>query len=92
MITGAKFFTDAMKSMPPDIQKQVDMSMAISDGIARILSRRGLSQKDLARMMGKSETEVSRWLAGTHNFTLSTIAKISTALGEDLIKTCPRHF
>lgn len=87
MITGAKFFTDAMKGMPPDVQKQVDMSMAISDGIARILSRRGLSQKDLAKMMGKSETEVSRWLAGTHNFTLSTIAKISTALGEDLIKT-----
>lgn len=44
MITGAKFFTEAMKSIPPEIQKQVDISMAVSDVIANILSKRGLSQ------------------------------------------------
>ena len=86
MITGAKFFTEAIKSIPPEIQKQVDLSMGISDAIAQILSRRGLSQKDFARIMGKTETEVSRWLAGRHNFTLSTLSKISVALGEDIIE------
>ena len=35
------------------------------------------------------ETEVSRWLSGTHNLTLSTICKISTALGEDIV-TVPK--
>lgn len=86
MITGANFFTEAIKSIPPEIQKQVDLSMGISDAIAQILSRRGLSQKDFARIMGKTETEVSRWMAGRHNFTLSTLSKISVALGEDIIK------
>lgn len=86
MITGAKFFTDAIQSIPPEIQKQVDLSMAISDAIASILSKRGLSQKDFAKMMGKTETEVSRWLAGRHNFTLATLAKISTVLKENLIQ------
>lgn len=86
MITGAKFFTDAISNIPPEIQKQVDMSMALSDAIAQVLSKRKLSQKDFAKMMGKTETEVSRWLAGRHNFTLSTIAKISVALGVDLVK------
>lgn len=86
MMTGAKFFTDAIQSIPPEIQKQVDLSMAISDAIASILSKRGLSQKDFARMIGKTETEVSRWLAGRHNFTLATLAKISSALKEDLIQ------
>ncbi len=86
MITGAKFFTDAVNNIPPEIQKQVDMSMAISDAIAQVLSERGLSQKDFAKLMGKTETEVSRWLAGRHNFTLSTIAKISVALGVDLVR------
>ena len=37
-------------------------------------------------MMGKTETEVSRWLSGTHNLTMATICKISAALGEDVIK------
>jgi transcriptional regulator with XRE-family HTH domain len=35
--------------------------------------------------MGKTETEVSRWLSGTHNLTMATICKISAALGEKII-------
>lgn len=85
MINGAKFFKDAIKAIPPDIQKQVDWSMSISDMIAQLLSKKGLSQKDFAQIMNKTETEVSRWLAGRHNFTLSTLSKISIALGEDVI-------
>ena len=36
-------------------------------------------------MVGKRPSEISRWLAGTHNFTLATIAKIETTLGTNLI-------
>lgn len=86
MMTGETYFTDALKAIPEDIKKQVDWSMSVSDAIARTLSERGMSQKDFARLMGKTETEVSRWLGGTHNFTLSTLAKISVCLGIDLIK------
>ena len=42
------------------------------------------------KMMGKTETEVSRWLSGTHNLTLATLCKISVALGQDVI-TIPKH-
>ena len=50
-----------------------------------ILESRGMTQKDFARLMGKSETEVSRWLSGTHNLTLATLSKISVALGANII-------
>jgi predicted transcriptional regulator len=86
MITGTNVLMEALRNIPPDIQKQVDISMSISDAIAQTLSERGMSQKDFAKLVGKTETEVSRWLAGRHNFTIATIAKISTALGKDLIK------
>jgi plasmid maintenance system antidote protein VapI len=86
-MTVETYFTDALKAIPEDIKKQVDWSMSVSDAIARTLSERGMSQKDFARLMGKTETEVSRWLGGTHNFTLSTLAKISVALGTDLVRT-----
>jgi len=50
-----------------------------------------MSHKDLARLLGKTETEVSRWLSGTHNMTMATIAKISAALDTDIIQVTPRR-
>lgn len=52
----------------------------------KILEKKGMPQKDFARLMGKTETEISRWLSGTHNMTMATIAKISAALGENIIE------
>lgn len=82
-----KFFLEALSKIPSDIDIQVRLSMSVSDRIADILSEKGLTQKELAKGMGKTEAEVSRWLGGTHNFTLSTIAKISAYLKEDILIT-----
>ena len=68
--------------LTPEIQKQVDMQVMI---IYDLLEQKGMSQKDLAQKLGKTETEVSRWLCGTHNLTMATIAKIAVALDDDLI-------
>ena len=46
---------------------------------------RNMTQKELANRLGTSAAAVSRWLGGGHNFTLSTLAKISTELGMPLI-------
>ena len=45
----------------------------------------GIIELGMTKEMGKTEAEVSRWLAGTHNFTIRTIAKISDALGVNLL-------
>lgn len=84
--TTCKFFTEALKNIPSEERRQFDLSWSIADKIAEILSEKNMTQKDLAKRMHKTEAEVSRWLGGTHNFTLSTIAKISEVLGEDIIK------
>ncbi len=64
---------------------RMELSVSMANRIYSILKQRGLSQKDFASLMGKTETEVSRWLSGTHNLTISTIAKITSVLGEDII-------
>ena len=69
----SELFQQALSEVPDDLKIQIDLSFAISDKIAGILKERGMSQKDFARLVGKSETEVSRWLGGTHNFTLKTM-------------------
>lgn len=44
----------------------------------------GLSRKEFAEKMGKSPSEVTRWLSGNHNFTSDLLAGISDALGRDI--------
>ena len=72
-------------TIPPALKMQMELSVAIANRIYDILEEKDMSQKEFARMMGKTETEVSRWLSGTHNLTLATLCKISVALGEDII-------
>lgn len=79
-------YLEAIQHIPLDVQKETAYSFAISDKIHQLLSEQGMTQKELAKKMGKTEAEVSVWLSGQHNFTLRTLAKISAVLGEDLIR------
>jgi len=42
--------------------------------IHELLEQKGWSQKDLANRLGKSPSEISKWLSGDHNFTLRSLA------------------
>lgn len=85
MKTTTEIFSEAVSNVPEDVRLETDWSFAISDKIADALEEKGMTQKMFAKQIGKTETEVSRWLSGTHNFTLRTIAKISSVLGMNII-------
>lgn len=70
-----------------DEKRFVDKSLQLASLIAGAMQRQGLSQKALADMLGKQESEVSRWLTGLHNFTLKTLTRLEAVLGEDLVLT-----
>ena len=76
---------ESRKLITPEIKKRVDLSIDISNRIFDILEMKGLKQKDLAKLLGKSEAEISKWLQGTHNFTIDTILKIQEKLGEPVL-------
>ena len=80
-----KVLDEIRQTMMPEMKRQMELSVKIANRIYEILEKKGLSQKDFARLLGKTETEVSRWLSGTHNMTMATIAKISEALHTDII-------
>jgi transcriptional regulator with XRE-family HTH domain len=84
-----RILDEIRSTISPEMKMQMEMSVGIANRIYEILEAKGMSQKELAQRLGKTETEVSRWLSGTHNLTLSTICKISTALGEDIV-TIPK--
>lgn len=71
--------------MTPEVKRQVELQVMVANRIYDLLEEKGMTQKDLALKLGKTEQEVSRWLCGTHNLTMATIAKIAVALDDDLL-------
>jgi len=81
-----KRLEERRKKISKDIDISVKQSFDIVDRIHEILAKQGKEQKDLAHLLGKRESEISKWMTGTHNFTLNTLAKIQAVLGESIIE------
>lgn len=76
---------------PRNNQQRSSLNCDVIEQISVILRQKGMCQRDLALLLGKRESEISKWMRGTHNFTLSTIAGIQEALGEKILDT-PLNF
>jgi transcriptional regulator with XRE-family HTH domain len=63
--------------------------MLLAAKIADALKAKGLKKKDLAEALSKQPSEITKWLSGTHNFTLDTLTEIGFKLGVDLINLSP---
>lgn len=59
----------------------------VASNLNRILNSRGLSQRDLARMVNKSETSISRWLTGHNGFSKESIALLNKVLDVDITRS-----
>ena len=74
-----------------DVRQSVALSFRIVDRIHEILAEKGLRQKDLALRLDKSEAEISKWMRGTHNFTIDTLVSIEDALDAPILQVCRSH-
>lgn len=80
-----QLFHQIIDETPESLKTEIDLSFAVADRIDNLLKSKGMTQKELAHLTHTSEAAVCKWLSGTHNFTFSTIGKISTALGTQII-------
>ncbi|MBR5384298.1 MAG: helix-turn-helix transcriptional regulator [Bacteroidales bacterium] len=80
-----KWLNNKIAAVSPTIMSEVQLSADIIARIDVILKQKGMTQRDLAHKMGRSEAVISRWTTGFPNLTLKSIAEISTAHGEPLI-------
>ena len=71
--------------IPHEKREETRLSFAISNRIDTLMRQRGLNRKQLAEALGKRPNEITRWLSGEHNFTLATIAKLSTFFGNPIV-------
>jgi transcriptional regulator with XRE-family HTH domain len=73
----------------PEIDQFVEKNLAITEKVRNNLILKGWNNGDLAKAMGKSPSEVSKWLSGMHNLTLKSIIKMERALETELIHCEP---
>ncbi|MBO4574178.1 MAG: helix-turn-helix transcriptional regulator [Bacteroidales bacterium] len=87
-----KLFRECLAAIPEDRMAEFDLSFAIAERIVEILKTKGMTRRDLANKLGKRESEISKWLTGRHNFTISTLSHISWALGEEIIMVARKQY
>ncbi len=71
--------------IPLEKREETRLSFAISNRLHALMREKGLNRKQFAEALGKRPNEITRWLSGEHNFTLSTIAMLSTFFGQPII-------
>ena len=87
----SKILEERRRRANAEIRDSVALSFRIVDRIHDILVEKGLKQKDLAQRLGKSEAEISKWMRGTHNFTIDTLVSIEDALDAPIVQVYRPH-
>lgn len=80
-------FEKLLSKIPKDVKKFVDLSFDIVDEVDSELKKKGKTRSDLATLLNKNESEISKILSGIHNPTLKSVCKIAAALDMDILTT-----
>jgi transcriptional regulator with XRE-family HTH domain len=68
---------------PAELQK-TKVKMVLAARIDDILQQKGWTKKQFALKLSKSPSEITKWLSGTHNFTIDTLSDICHVLDMDI--------
>jgi transcriptional regulator with XRE-family HTH domain len=69
----------------PQEQEQTDYKMRLAAKIYKAMKALGMTQTQFSESMGKPISLISRWMSGTHNFTVDTLVEIQRVLGISLL-------
>lgn len=87
-MSKAKLYTsnlidELFQETSPEELEKTEKRMLLAAHIEDAMKRKGWKAKDLAKAIGKSPSEISKWLSGTHNFTSDTLFDL-----EKVLDTC----
>jgi transcriptional regulator with XRE-family HTH domain len=75
-----------LAQVTPEERIYNDLSADIVVRIRKTMTERGISQTELAARLRKRPSEVHKLLSYGHNLTLQSIAKLSAALGQEIVQ------
>lgn len=78
---GKSVLDSLLDEIPPKDMERTAERMRLAGRIADLMGEAGYTKKRFADLMGKEASVISKWLSGTHNFTIDTLSDISFELG-----------
>lgn len=76
---------ELLSEITPEERAEARLSFQISNRLDFLMKQKGLSKKQFADAIGKRPSEITRWLSGEHNFTISTLAMLSSFFNQPII-------
>lgn len=81
--------TELIESTSPEELEKTESKMRLAIKIADAIREQGYSKTEFARKIKKNNSEISKWLSGTHNFTHDTLILLEQELNINLINSEP---
>lgn len=79
--------SELLSTISADEQSKTDKKMILATKIANAIKAKGLKKSGFAEKLGKQPSEISKWLSGSHNFTVDTLLDIERVLSIHLLDT-----
>ncbi|MDR0865082.1 MAG: helix-turn-helix domain-containing protein [Candidatus Symbiothrix sp.] len=77
---------EVLSSISFEESNRIEKKMLMASKIDETLKKKGWKKKDLMQAMGKTnQSEITKWLSGTHNFTMDTIVDLERILDIHLL-------
>lgn len=80
-----------LAEITPEQQARTDRKMRIACIIDDAMKAKGYGKKQFADKVGRKPSEITKWLSGTHNFTIETISDIERVLGVRILNLSSRN-
>ena len=78
---------EILKSITKAELLQTERKMSLAIKIADAIEKNGYSKSEFAKKISKNNSEISKWISGTHNFTFNTLILLETELDIKLINS-----
>lgn len=83
-----KYSSSILKGMLYEVSpmetEQIKVKMQLAARIEDCMHENSWSKSQFAKQMKKNPSEITKWLSGTHNFTIDKLVEIAHTLGVDL--------
>ena len=69
-----------LEEITPEQQARTDCKMRIATIIDEVMKSEEINKKQFADKIGRKPSDITKWLSGTHNFTIETLIDIEQVL------------
>ena len=79
-VIKSNLFRECLNAIPKEQNEAFERSYRIAERLSEALKEKGMTAKEFARLINKSEIEVFKWLTGRHDFTTKEVEQINTVI------------